>query len=72
MRVVYSLILLAVGFSAGAAVAQYVVQRHPSAPAAPPPPAAAAPAAPEGARDPAADLQGQMMWDPNSRTYQAD
>jgi len=67
MRVVYSLLLLLVGFGAGAAVAGRASHHAPPSPAQPP--AAAAPAPTEGQRDPKADLEGQMMWDPASRAY---
>jgi len=69
MRVIPSLILVAASFGAGAAVAQYAAHHHPAAePSAAQ--AAPAPGSTEGARDSQADLQGQMMWDPNTGTYQ--
>jgi len=69
MRVIPSLVLAAIAFASGAAVAQYVSHRPPvAAPTAPP--AGGGPDAPKGDRDPRADLEGQMMWDPNTRTYQ--
>ena len=71
MRLIPSLILVAIGFSAGAAVAQYVSRRP--APAASPaedPPAASAPASTGGERDPRSDLRDQMMWDPTTATYE--
>ncbi len=73
-RIIPSLLFLAIGFGAGAAVGQYAA--HPKAWV---PPAegpsdepTASPASAEGARDPKADLETQMMWDPNSHTYQGD
>jgi len=67
MRIAYSILLLLVGFGAGAAVAGHT-SRRPSPPAIRTP-AVTAPGPRESQRDPAADLEGQMMWDPNTRTY---
>lgn len=67
MRIVYTLLLPLVGFGVGVAVAGHASHRQ--LPPPPQPPAAAAPASTEGQRDPKADLEGQMMWDPASRTY---
>ena len=67
MRIGYTLLLIIVSFTAGAAVGGRAAHREPRAPAQTP--EVAAPAATEGQRDPKADLEGQMMWDPVSRTY---
>ncbi len=67
MRIVYTLLLLLLGFGAGMAVAGHAPRCDLPSPARPP--AAATPAPAEGQRDPKADLDGQMMWDPASRTY---
>ncbi len=67
MRIVYTLLLLLIGFGAGAAVAGHASHRELPSPAQPA--AAATPAPAEGQRDPKADLEGQMMWDPTSGTY---
>jgi hypothetical protein len=73
MKTLPSLLLAAVSFTAGAVLAH---DWHGAPPARPTPasreapPAPPAPAAPGGVRDPKADLEGQMMWDPNTRTYQ--
>ncbi len=72
-RIIPSLLLLALGFGAGAAVGQYT--SHPKAwvpPVEGPSGEPATPASAEGTRDPKADLETQMMWDPNSHTYQGD
>jgi hypothetical protein len=72
MRILPSLLLAAVSFTAGAVLAHdwhgSPPARAPQAPQEQRPPAPAA--APGGVRDPKADLEGQMMWDPNTRTYQ--
>ncbi len=67
MRIAYTLLLVVISFGAGAAVAGHASRSHRPPPAAPA--AAASPAAPEGQRDPKADLEGQMLWDPASGTY---
>jgi len=67
MRIFYSVLLLLVGFGAGAAV-DHVSHRAPASPA-PSPTAAPASTGGAGQRDPKADLEGQMMWDPSSETY---
>lgn len=73
MRIVPSLILVAIGFSAGLAVAQYTSSRQPWVLPAEGPPVEVTPGlTDEGTKDPKADLEGQMMWDPNTHTYQGD
>jgi hypothetical protein len=67
MRIAYTLLLMAAAFGAGVAVAGHASHRDRAPLAAPPAPAPPAPA--EGQRDPKADLEGQMLWDPVSGTY---
>ncbi len=71
-RIVYSLILICLGFGAGAAVGQYSTHRQEWVPPVEGPIDSPATGGAEGERDPKADLQDQMMWDPNTRTYQGD
>ncbi|HEU4382333.1 MAG TPA: hypothetical protein VFR85_02425 [Anaeromyxobacteraceae bacterium] len=71
MRIGYALLLVVFSFGAGAATVRVLHYDAPghgaSAPATPP--ADSAPAATGGERDSGADLEGQMMRDPNSGTY---
>ena len=68
MKLVRSLLLVVVGFSAGAA-ADHLARGHRAVARGPANPPAAAAVTPPGERDPAEDLKGQMMWDPNSRCF---
>ena len=65
MRISYALLLMVASFGVGAAAVR-VLHYHPPPPAQRP---ASTPAPAEGQRDSKADLQGQMMWDPNSGAY---